>query len=69
MVMDYKGMVFSMLRLFLLHSTLYLQMACKNKLNHQLPRIFLCSVYKYHSLTLILTTIVIIIYYILCHAA
>ena len=30
-VMDYKDMFFSMLYLFLLHSTLYLQMAYKNK--------------------------------------
>lgn len=29
--MDYKDMFFSMLYLFLLHSTLYLQMAYKNK--------------------------------------
>lgn len=53
MVMDYKDMFFCMLHLFILHSTFYLQIAYKNKWNYQGHKIFLWSVYKYHSLTLI----------------
>lgn len=35
MVMDYNDMFFIMLHLFMLHSTLYLQMAYENKMNCQ----------------------------------